>query len=143
MIGDGKTARFWTSSWIDGKTPRSMAPTLFLKSKRKKLMVQKALQENTWITHILPLQTPQEIQEYVTLWEQVGGIQLQEDREDTICWRWMPDGEYTTKSAYRIQFEGSYSKLRLMPIWKAQAQPKCRFSPWMLLHTRRSLPLTI
>jgi hypothetical protein len=31
----------------------------------------------------------------------------------------MIDGEYTTKSAYRIQFEGTFSKLKLMPIWKA------------------------
>jgi len=137
-IGDGKTARFWTSSWVNGKTLKSMAPTLFLKSKRKKLTVQMALHENRWIKHLLPLQSSQEIREYVALWEQVGNVQLQEGTEDTntIRWRWTPDGEYTTKSAYQIQFEGSYSKLRLTPIWKAQTEPKCRFFAWTLLHKK-------
>jgi hypothetical protein len=40
-IGDGKMASFWT-----GRTPKSIAPTLFKKAKRKKITVQKALQGN-------------------------------------------------------------------------------------------------
>ena len=100
--------------------------------------VQMALHENRWIKHLLPLQSSQEIREYVALWEQVGNVQLQEGTEDTntIRWRWTPDGEYTTKSAYQIQFEGSYSKLRLTPIWRAQTEPKCRFFAWTLLHKK-------
>jgi hypothetical protein len=35
-IGNGKFATFWTSSWIDGRAPKTIAPTLFLKAKRKK-----------------------------------------------------------------------------------------------------------
>jgi hypothetical protein len=35
-VGDGRTARFWTSSWIDGMTAKSLAPSLFQKAKRKK-----------------------------------------------------------------------------------------------------------
>jgi hypothetical protein len=68
-VGDGKTARFWTSSWIDGMTAKSLAPSLFQNAKRKKITVQKALQDNQWISHILPIQTAQEIREYVTLRE--------------------------------------------------------------------------
>jgi hypothetical protein len=135
-IGDGKTARFWTSSWVEGMTPKNLAPTLFLKSRRKKLSVHKALQDNRWIAHILPLQTAQEIKEYVMLWEKVNDIQLVEDREDEIRWRWTNNGEYTTKSAYRVQFEGTYGKLKLMPIWRAAAEPKCRFFAWTLLHKK-------
>ena len=57
--------------------------------KGKKLSVHKVLQDNRWITHILPLQTAQEVKEDVMLWEQVGGIhQLEENREDTIRWHW-------------------------------------------------------
>jgi len=102
----------------------SMNPSTdsFQKAKRKKISVQKMLQEHRWIYHILPLQTPQEIQEYVHLWERVNGTRLEKNREDTIRWRWTTDGEYTTKSAYRVQFEGSF-----MPIWRAGAEPKCRF----------------
>ena len=95
-------------------------------------MVQKALQDNRWISHITPLLTPQKINEYVSLWEVVGQIQL----EDSIYWRWTSDGEYTAKSAYNIQFQGAFNKLKLMPIWKAKAEPKCRFFAWTLLHKK-------
>lgn len=51
-------------------------------------------------------------------------------------WRWTSDGKYTSRSAYRIQFEGSYSKLCIMPIWKARTEAKCRFFAWTLLHKK-------
>lgn len=69
--------RRWTNNylldvvWIEGRTPQIIAPTLFQKSKRKKLLVHKALQDNRWIKHILPIHTSQEMHEYVKLWEEV------------------------------------------------------------------------
>ena len=113
-----------------------MAPTLFTKAKRKNITVQKALQDNKWISHILPILTAGEILEYVQLWETVQHIELDADREDNIVWRWTAEGEYTTKSAYRIQFEGTFSKLKIMPIWKAKAEPQCKFFAWMLLYKK-------
>jgi hypothetical protein len=126
-IGNGKFASFWTSSWIGGRAPKIVAPTLFRKAKRKNITVQMALLDNSWITHILPILTPQELNEYVTLWEAVSQTRLVENKEDTIYWQCTSDGKYTTKSAYNIQFQGTFSKLRIMPIWKAKAEPKCRF----------------
>jgi hypothetical protein len=32
-IGDGKMAKFWTSSWVQGMAPKSFAPTLFKKAR--------------------------------------------------------------------------------------------------------------
>jgi hypothetical protein len=61
---------------------------------------------------------------------------LVENREDTIYWHWTSDGEYTTKSAYNIQFQGAFSKLKIMPIWKAKVESKCRFFAWTLLHKK-------
>jgi hypothetical protein len=57
---------------------------LFRKAKRKNIMVQMALLDNCWITHILPILTPQELNEYVTLWEAVSQTRLVENKEDTI-----------------------------------------------------------
>ena len=94
------------------------------------------MQDNKWISHILPILTTGEIHEYVQLWETVQHIELDADREDDIVWRWTAEGEYTTKSAYRIQFEGMFSKLKIMPIWKAKAEPKCKFFVWTLLHKK-------
>lgn len=126
-IGNGKMANFWTSSWIDGQTPKNIAPSSFRKAKRKNITVQKALQDNRWISHITHILTPQEIHEYVTLWETISQIQLVANKEDNIYWCWTADGEYTTKSAYNIKFQGTFTKLRIMLIWKAKAEPKCRF----------------
>ena len=98
--------------------------------------MQKALEDNRWISHVIPLGTAQEIREYVTLWEEVSQIRLIENTEDSIRWRWMVDGEYTAKSAYCIQFQDTFSKLKLQPIWKAKAEPKCRFFAWTLLHKK-------
>jgi len=61
-----------------------LAPTLFTKAKRKNITVQKALQDNKWISHILPILTAGEILEYVQLWETVQHIELDADREDNI-----------------------------------------------------------
>ena len=69
-IGDGKTANFWTSSWIEETSPKNIAPNLFRKSKRKKITVRKALQDNRWVAHILPLQTVQELREYAAQWNE-------------------------------------------------------------------------
>jgi len=79
---------------------------------------------------------PQEIKEYISPWEEVNQIQLQDDVDDSIRWRWTTDGEYTTKSAYGIQFISTFSKLKLLPIWKAKTEPKCRFFAWTLLHKK-------
>ena len=48
-------------------------------------------------------------------------------REDSIPWRWTIDGEYLARSAYCIQFEGTFSKMRIMHIWKAKAEPSVDF----------------
>lgn len=35
-MGNGRTASFWTSSWIHGDSPRNIAPSLFKKARREK-----------------------------------------------------------------------------------------------------------
>ena len=74
--------------------------------------------------------------EFVTFWELTREVTLDNSRKDSIRWRWTADGEYTTKSAYRIQFEGTFSKMKIMPIWKAKAEPKCHVLAWTLLHKK-------
>jgi hypothetical protein len=63
----------------------------------------------------------------------VNSVNRVEDAEDEITWRWTANGHYTTQSAYRIQFMGRRKKPTLTPIWKAQAEPKCRIFAWILL----------
>jgi hypothetical protein len=51
--------------------------------------------------------TAEEMAELVNLWGLVQTVQLQQ-HEDTIMWRWTSNGMYTAKSAYQIQFRGSF-----------------------------------
>jgi hypothetical protein len=55
---------------------------------------------------------------------------------DEITWRWTANGEYTTKSAYRIQFQGHLKSINIRPIWKAKTEPKCKIFAWILLHRK-------
>ena len=45
-------------------------------------------------------------------------------------------GGIYSHGAYCIQFQGTFSKLKLLPIWKAKAELKCRFFAWTLLHKK-------
>jgi hypothetical protein len=47
--GNGKKASFWSSSWLDGTTPGSIAPKIFEASKRKKRSVHDAIDNNRWV----------------------------------------------------------------------------------------------
>jgi hypothetical protein len=74
--------------------------------------------------------------EFVSLWQAIGNMQELNGLEDTISWRWTTDGQYSASSAYKIQFSSNYCKMKLCPIWKAKAEPKCHFFAWTLLHKR-------
>ena len=98
--------------------------------------MQKALENNIWIDHIYPPSSHEEVSEFVNLWEAIKDTQLIDNVEDDILWT--ENGEYTTKSAYKIQFQGTLFKLKIMPIWKARTEPKCRFFAWTLIHKKKS-----
>ena len=55
---------------------------------------------------------------------------------DTITWRWTADGVYTTKSAYYVQFKGSYSFFSGDSIWKAESEGKHNFFAWLLVQCK-------
>jgi hypothetical protein len=44
-VGKGNKTNFWYSSWLDGRSPRNLAPLLFRKSRRKNFTVEKALRD--------------------------------------------------------------------------------------------------
>ena len=83
-VGNGKSTIFWTSSWINGKAAKNIAPRLFAKCKRKKIKVDKALNNNKWIEHLLPISDADELREYVDLWEAIQQIPKNSEVEDNI-----------------------------------------------------------
>lgn len=132
----GNKTLFWHSSWLNGSSPKNIAPQLFVKVKRKNITAQKALHNNHWVDLVYPLETGEEIREYAKLWDSIHFQERDINGEDEIFWRWTSNREYTIKSAYQIQFTGHTSVTAFHPIWKAKTEPKCRFFAWILLQKR-------
>lgn len=63
-------------------------------------------------------------------------MELRPDAEDVIAWRWYPSATYTTRSAYRMFFEGSSRFAGEKPIWHAWAPLKVKFFAWLAARQR-------
>ena len=72
------------------------------------------------------MQTVEEMANFVKLWDLVQQIQLSNE-PDGILWRWIADGTYTAKTAYNVQFMGSYSTFSGTSICQAEAEGKHKF----------------
>ena len=126
--------QFWHHSWLDGEVPRNLATYLFELVRRKNRSVQHELHNHTWIRALRGrITTVTHVEEFVSLWIRIHNIQLQPGVQDSIAWKWTPDGKYSTRSAYRIQFQGSFRKFRPDLIWKACTENKCKFFAWILV----------
>ena len=124
-------------AWNDLEIPCDKVDReLFEKTRRKNITVRQALNNNKWIDHIYPPTSPEEVRQFVRLWEELQGVVLNVEIQDDISWRWTADGVYTTQSAYQIQFVGVYSRMKITPIWRAKAEHKCRFFAWTLMHKK-------
>jgi hypothetical protein len=67
------------------------------------------------------------LSQFVELWGLIDNFHLDENVDDGIVWRLTSDGQYSTKSAYDIQFLGFATSLN-KSVWKAWAPPKVNFS---------------
>ncbi|CAO1943414.1 unnamed protein product [Urochloa humidicola] len=137
-IRDGRTANFWLSSWLDGKAPALLFPSLYKHSKRKKRTVAEALHDDQWIRDTAYDLTVPLLDEYVKLWESIDAVHFDpnNDAADTIVWTRTSHGEYTAKSAYDLQFEGGVFSAFPKFVWKVWAPSRCKFFMWLLLQNR-------
>jgi len=126
QLGNGNTAQFWESCWLDGRAPRDIAPLLYRLAWRKNLKVSDQLVNQCWTRGLWRMSTVEEMAQFVLLWDLVHGVVLNGE-EDRIIWKFTADGLYTAKSAYEIQFRGSYCSFKPGYLWSAYAEPKHRF----------------
>lgn len=110
-IGNGKKASFWSSSWLNGFAPKSLAPLIFAVSKRKNKCVHDALRNLSWIRDI-PVQnfTVDHCAQFVNLWELLQGIGWPHSPQ---C----PLFQCQPETARHILFECRFSRR----IWQAAA----------------------
>lgn len=134
-IGDGRKASFWKSSWLEGRAPMDIAPGLYNLAWRKNRKVRGELQDQSWTRGLWRMSTLDEMAEFVLLWDLVQQVSLNE-QEDQISWRWTANAAYSSKSAYLVQFNGSYGSFQGNYIWKAHAEGKHKFFAWQLIQSK-------
>jgi hypothetical protein len=138
VLGDGKKALFWDDNWLSNKCPKQLAPRLFSLAKRKRNSVHHELTSNNWIFSFRQITTIEEIHELISLGALMQNVQLVPSVPDDIRWRFSSNGIYTSKSAYLLQFQGTFATTDFMKIWSALAEPKHHFLGWLILHQKNS-----
>jgi hypothetical protein len=58
------------------------------------------------------------------------------DQRDEFKWRFSPDGKYSTRSAYNMQFQGAFADFEWDHVWKLKTEEKCRFFSWLFLQNK-------
>jgi hypothetical protein len=135
VLWDGKSTSLWEDRWLQGNKPRVLAPTLFRLVTRKNRTVAHGIEAGKWMTGLQRISTPEELEQFITLWSMITQVQLSNE-PDKVIWRLSADGRYTTKSMYYAQFIGSHADYDWNRIWKSKVEPTCRFFMWLLLHNR-------
>jgi hypothetical protein len=137
-VHNGNTAKFWTSSWINGLSPAAMFPSLYDHSKKKKRSVADALQNDNWIRDLMHDVTTAIFVEYIVLWIMADAAQVNpsDPADDEIIWTRSADGNYSAKSAYSMQFDGSVESSFPTKIWRVWAPSRCKFFVWLMLQNR-------
>jgi len=77
-----------------------------------------------------------DITEFLALWDTIENIELLESQADSITWLHTPDGNYSAKSAYKLQFEGVTKSKTAQTVRGTKALPKCKDFLWLMLQNR-------
>jgi hypothetical protein len=135
-LGNGEKIKFWSDNWLEGSSPKEIAPSIFRLSKRKSNCLKLDFVKNHWMTLLNPITSVAEIHELVHLGSKLQNVTLSQDISDDILWKWTENSQYFVKSAYLAQFQGGTTHAMFKPIWTSQAEPKQRFFGWLLLHQK-------
>jgi len=78
------------------------------------------------------------LSEFFKLWQTIeaANLNLDETEEDSIVWTLENSGEYSTRSAYAVQFAGNLASNHPALIWRVWAPPKYKYFVWLLLQNR-------
>jgi hypothetical protein len=135
-LGNGKKASFWQDKWLDGNAPKEIAPNLFKLARFKNRTMAKELENNNWIHAARHLSTREELLEYVKQWGLLANVSLNTAVTDSVAWKWTADGMYSSASAYKIQFQGSFPPFKVGKLWKTKIEPKVKVFGWTAMHQK-------
>ena len=137
-VGNGLKTPFWHAPWLEGRKPKDIAPLIFECSSAKNCSVQKALLGADWVNKVRLDEnfTTAHFSQFVNLWSLTTNVQLNNDVGDEIRWKLTADGEYSAKSAYKMQFMGTISSSMDKSVWRPWAPPKTKFFAWLANQNR-------
>jgi hypothetical protein len=106
ILGDGNNFRFWSDHWLGNFSITDIAPNLmtFVKPARKNDSVAFALENHVWTMAFSGEPSVLAIAEFMDLWARLTGVTLTQGNMDSVKWRLMANGIYSTKSAYNLFF---------------------------------------
>lgn len=134
-VGDGSKTLFWKDNWLNGSAPAKLAPTIFKRSRCKSISIKDGFQEGRWMRGLSRLNSEEELQEFLSLWEVIQNVQLSSEA-DSISWRLTANGVYSAKSAYDAHCIGRIREPALNKVWKLKTEGKVRFYYWLLLQNK-------
>jgi hypothetical protein len=66
-VGNGDDTPFWEAKWLNGTSPRDLAPNMFRMARFKRRSVNKELQNSNWIRNLSCINTSALIEEFTLL----------------------------------------------------------------------------
>jgi hypothetical protein len=121
--------------WLNGSSPRLLAPGLYKQARYKKKSVSTELHNENWIKNFGNIQCPTLLEEFVQLYLAVSTVTLS-DPKDVITWKWTASGRFSVASNYDCQFTCAMSYFPASEIWKATTKPNCIFFAWLIMHNK-------
>ncbi|KAI4997019.1 hypothetical protein ZWY2020_052361 [Hordeum vulgare] len=135
-LGNGKTDLFWKDAWLNGMSPRDIAPSLFAGSSRKGRTVHDALLRDNWIDDLQRNWHDDMMYELINLSNLLDQTNLHTTINNSITWKLTSDGKYSARTAYLLQFEGMIQYNLHTSIWRAWAPPKCKIFLWTAMQRK-------
>uniref|UniRef100_A0A453A0P5 Reverse transcriptase zinc-binding domain-containing protein n=1 Tax=Aegilops tauschii subsp. strangulata TaxID=200361 RepID=A0A453A0P5_AEGTS len=134
-LGNKRSTKFWSSSWLNGSAPKNIAHNLYKLVRRKNASVAAALANGNWMRRLQRLTTTTDLHCFFSLWQHIQQVNLT-DEPDAICWKTSSSNHYSASSAYDLQFLGSINRPALDKIWHIKSEGKVKFFTWLLAQNR-------
>lgn len=117
QVGSGETILFWHHTWLGNSPLKEQFPHLFSVATHKNKTVKEGITGKRWIRSVRGITTTEQIHEYITLWNMLTTIVLQQEEQDKARWIHTTNGEYSSKSAYLTQFANITRPFKTKHLW--------------------------